>query len=137
MDMVLLIGRILFGALFLGSAVGHLTQSDSMAPYAASKGVPAAKQAVIGTGLMLVLGGLSVILGIWGDLGALLLFLFLLPTAVIMHNFWKETDPQAKQMEMIQFNKDIGLAGAALAFMWVFSIDPALTLTESLFDLGN
>ena len=54
----------------------------------------------------------------------------------MMHNFWKETEPQAKQMEMIQFNKDIALAGAALAFIWIFSIDPDLTLTGPLFDLG-
>jgi len=136
-DIVLLIGRILFGALFLGSALGHLTQTDAMAGYAASKGVPMAKASVFGSGVLLVLGGLSVILGLWGDLGALLLFLFLVPTAVMMHNFWKETDPQAKQMEMIQFNKDIALAGAALAFMWIFSVDPDLTLTDSLFDLWS
>lgn len=135
MDIVLLLGRILFGVLFLGSAMGHLTQTDAMAGYAASKGVPMAKTTVFGSGILLVAGGLSVILGVWGDLGALLLFLFLVPTAVMMHNFWKENDPQDKQMEMIQFNKDIGLAGAALAFMWIFSMNPGLTLTGSLFKL--
>lgn len=137
MDIALLVGRILFGALFLGSAVGHLTQTDAMTPYAASKGVPLPKQSVLGSGVLLVLGGLSVILGLWGDLGALLLLVFLVPTAVVMHGFWKETDPQAKQMEMVQFNKDIALAGAALAFLWVFSTDPDLTLTDSLLDLGK
>ena len=137
MDVVLLLGRILFGALFLGSAMGHLTQTDAMAGYASSKGVPMAKAAVFGSGILLVIGGLSVILGVWGDLGAMLLFLFLVPTAVMMHDFWKEEDPQAKQMEMIQFNKDIALAGAALAFVWIFSVDPDLTLTGSLFDLGT
>ena len=104
MDILLLIGRILFGALFLGSALGHLTQTDAMAGYAGSKGVPQPKLMTIVTGLMLLVGGLMVILGVWGDVGALLLVAFLIPTALIMHNFWKETDPMNKQMEMISFN---------------------------------
>jgi len=133
-DVVLLIGRILFGALFIGSAFAHLTQTASMAGYAASKGVPMAKLATQATGAQIALGGLSVVLGVWGDLGSLLLVAFLVATALLMHPFWKETEPMGKQMEMVQFNKDVALAGAALAFFWIFSLDPDLTLTDSLFD---
>ena len=39
----------------------------------------------------------------------------------------------AKQMEMVHFNKDVALAGAALAWFWVFSQDVGLTLTGHLF----
>jgi uncharacterized membrane protein YphA (DoxX/SURF4 family) len=106
-----------------------------MAGYAASRGVPMAKPATLVSGVMMLLGALSVLLGVWGDLGALLLFLFLVPTAFLMHGFWRETDPTAKQMEMVQFNKDVALAGAALAFFWVFSQDPGLTLTGPLFSM--
>ncbi|WP_419703562.1 DoxX family protein [Promicromonospora sp. NFX87] len=136
MDVVLLIGRVLFVALFLGSAVGHLTQTDAMAGYAASRGVKMARPATVVSGVMMVLGGLSVLLGVWGDLGALLLFLFLVPTAFLMHGFWRETDPTARQTEMVQFNKDVALAGAALAFFWAFSQDPGLTITGPLFSMG-
>ncbi|MEU4418834.1 DoxX family protein [Nocardia salmonicida] len=136
MDVVLLVGRILFAFLFAGSAIGHLTKADDMAGYAAAKGVPMAKASVLASGVMLVLGALSVVLGLWGDVGSILLFVFLVPTAVLMHAFWKETDPMAKQMEMIHFNKDVALAGAALAFLWIFSTDPDLTLTDSLLGLG-
>jgi putative oxidoreductase len=133
MDIAFLIGRILFAFLFLGSAYGHLAQTDAMAGYAASKGVPAAKVMVLGSGAMILVGALSVLLGVWGDLGSLLLVVFLVPTAVLMHGFWKETEPMAKQMEMVQFNKDIALAGGALAFFWVFSTGVGLTVTDSLF----
>ena len=136
MDVVLLIARVLFVALFFGSALGHLTQTDGMAGYAASKGVPMARAATLGTGVLMLVGGLSVLLGVWGDLGALLLFVFLVATAFMMHAFWRETDATAKQTEMIQFNKDIALAGAALAFLWVFSQDPGLTITGPLFSMG-
>ncbi|MFC9998961.1 DoxX family membrane protein [Nocardia sp. NPDC127526] len=138
MDVLVLIGRVLFSALFLSSAVGHLTQSDAMAQYAQFKGIPAAKLSVLGSGVLLLLGGLSVLLGVWADLGALLLVIFLLPTAFLMHNFWKETDPQAKQTEMISFNKDVALAGAALMLFAFFAYvggDLGLTITGPLFSL--
>ncbi|WP_280267209.1 DoxX family protein [Nocardia wallacei] len=138
MDVVVLIGRILFVVLFLGSAFGHLTQPDAMVPYAESKGVPAAKPAVVGSGVLQVLGALSILLGVWADLGALLLLVFLVPTAVLMHPFWKESDAQAKQTEMIQFNKDLALAGAALMLFAFFAhvSDLGLTITGPLFSLG-
>ncbi|MEJ3745756.1 DoxX family protein [Actinomycetes bacterium KLBMP 9797] len=138
MDILVLIGRILFAALFLGSAVGHLTQTKAMAGYASSKGVPAAQAATLASGVLLALGGLSVLLGIWADLGALLLVIFLLPTAVLMHPFWKESDPQARQLEMIQFQKDVALGGAALMLFALFSFageDLGLTLTAPLFTI--
>lgn len=139
MDILVLIGRILFAALFLGSAVGHLTQTKAMAGYAGSKGVPAAEAATFASGVLLALGGLSVLLGIWADLGALLLVIFLLPTAVLMHAFWKESDGQARQLEMIQFQKDVALGGAALMLFALFSFagdELGLTITGPLFDLG-
>jgi hypothetical protein len=36
-------------------------------------------------------------------------------------------------MEMVQFNKDLALAGAALAFYWVFYEGVGLTITDALF----
>ncbi|MEU0542029.1 DoxX family protein [Nocardia sp. NPDC003693] len=137
-DVLVLIGRILFAALFLGSAMGHLTKADAMAQYAQFRGVPSPKLAVIGSGVLLLVGGLSVLFGVWADLGALLLVIFLLPTAFLMHPFWKETDPEAKQTEMISFNKDVALAGAALMLFAFFSAAGhclGLTLTGPLFNL--
>jgi len=133
MDFVLLVGRILFVALFLASAMGHLSQSKAMGAYAGSKGVPSPVLATQVSGVLILLGGISVLLGLWGDLGSLFLVVFLLPTALLMHAFWKETEPMAKQMEMVQFNKDVALAGGALVLFWAFSQDPGMTITNSLF----
>lgn len=121
MDVVILIGRILFAALMLASAWSHFSQAKAMTGYAQAKGVPMPGPAVYGGGVLLALGGLSVLLGIWPDLGALLLVVFLLPTAVLMHGFWRESDAQARQMEMIQFLKDTGLAGASLMLLGLFA----------------
>jgi putative oxidoreductase len=133
MDVVFLIGRIVFAYLFLGSSVAHLTKSGDMGGYASSRGLPAGRQLTLLTGVQILVGGLSVLLGIWGDLGSLLLVLFLLSTAFLIHGFWKESDPMSKQMEMVQFNKDLALAGASLALFWAFAQDPGLTLTGPLF----
>lgn len=63
MDVVFLIGRILLAFLFLGSAFGHLTQTKAMGGYAGSKGLPSAELLVRLTGVQLLLGGLSILLG--------------------------------------------------------------------------
>jgi putative oxidoreductase len=140
MDVLVLIARILFSALFLVSAYGHLTRTKAMAGYAASKNVPLPGPAVIISGVLILLGGLMVLLGLWGDLGALFLVVFLVPAAFLVHNFWVETDPMSRQMETVQFNKDIALAGAAIAFLVLFSYagpDLGLTLTDPVFSIGH
>ena len=96
------------------SGINHFTKLEAMTGYAKYKKLPAAKLGVLISGLMLVIGGISIILGYYADLGALLLAIFLVLAAVIFHNFWKETDATAKQNEMLGFMKDMALAGAAL-----------------------
>ena len=114
MDVVLVIGRVLFALLFINSGIAHLTKLEAMTGYAKYKKVPAAKLGVIVSGLMILIGGLYIALGIYADLGALLIALFLIPTSFLMHAFWKETDATAKQNESIGFFKNLSMAGAAL-----------------------
>jgi uncharacterized membrane protein YphA (DoxX/SURF4 family) len=114
MDVIILIGRILFGGFFLMSGINHFTKLEAMTGYAKYKKLPAAKLGVLISGLMLVLGGIYIILGFYTDLGLLMIAIFLVLAAVIFHNFWTETDATAKQNEMLAFMKDIALAGGAL-----------------------
>ena len=139
MDILVLIARILFVGLFLSSGYGHLAQGAAMTGYAQSKGVPGARIMVLVSGILIVVGALMLLLGIWGDLGALFIFAFLTPTAVLMHGFWKETDPMGRMTEQIQFSKDIALAGGALAFLVLFAYagdNLGLTITGPLFSLS-
>jgi len=137
MDIVLIVGRVLFSLLFISSGVAHLTKLQAMTGYAQYKKVPAAKLSVIVTGLMLIIGGLYVALGIYADLGALLLTIFLLLSAFKMHNFWTVSDEQAKQAEMTNFMKNLALAGASLIiFVLVGSgVEFGPTITEGIFNL--
>jgi uncharacterized membrane protein YphA (DoxX/SURF4 family) len=113
-EIALIAGRVLFALIFINSGISHFTKNEAMTGYAKYKKVPMARAAVYLSGLMILLGGIYIILGFYADLGALLIALFLIPTAFLMHAFWKETDPTAKQNETIGFFKDLSLAGAAL-----------------------
>lgn len=135
MKAVLAIGQILFALIFINSGIGHLTKLEAMTGYAKYKKVPAAKFSVVLSGLMILVGGVYVALGIYADLGALLIAIFLVPTAFIMHAFWKETDPTAKMNETISFFKDLSLAGAALIIYALVSggAELGINITNSFF----
>ena len=131
-DTVLLIGRILFSLIFIGSGVGHLTQTEGSAQYAAHKKVPNAKLMVQLSGVLMLLGGVAVILGIWMDLAGLGLALICLIMAFMMHRFWEETDPQTKQGEMASFMKNVSMAGAGLMLSAASAYWPN-TITDGIF----
>lgn len=136
MDAVVLIARILFAALFLMAAVGHLSQTETRAAYAEAKGLPMARLAVLTSGVVWLVGGLMVLIGVWADLGALLLFVALVPTAVLMHGPWTVSHSEEREAEHLQFLKDLALAGAALMLFAFFAALPdlGLMLTDPLFD---
>jgi putative oxidoreductase len=127
MDYLFLLGRILFGGFFLFNAYRHFTGVSSMGPYAASKGVPAPRMAILGSGLLLALGGSSILLGVKPKWGVLLLALFLVPVTFAMHNFWADQDQQTRQSNEIQFQKNLALLGASLMLLlipepWLLSL---------------
>lgn len=122
MEIVFLIGRLMYAAIFISSAIGHLTKTRQMGSYAKSMGVKSPEFMTFLTGVMIFVGGLSVIFDFYLFCGALLIFLFLVPTAFIMHAFWKVKDPGMKQMQQIQFMKNISLAGAALMIMYFTNV---------------
>jgi putative oxidoreductase len=118
MDIVMLVGRILFGGFFIMSGLNHFQNLAMMSGYAESKNVPFPRLAVIGTGVMLVVGGASVLLGIVPIVGLTVLILFLLATLVTMHDFWNLEDPQQRAAEQVNFLKNVALIGASLALMY-------------------
>jgi len=114
-QIALVVARIVFSAFFVMSGINHFTRMKQMAEYAKAVGnVPAAPAAVMGTGVLLLAGGLSILLGFHPRIGALLLVVFLVPTSFMMHAYWKIADPMQKAGDMAQFWKNLSLAGAAL-----------------------
>ena len=125
MKAAFLIGRMIFGGFFLYNGINHIRQRKNMAQYASSKNVPLAEAAVVGTGVAMLIGGASVLLGIKPKVGTLAIIGFLGGVSPIMHDFWKHEDPNQRMNEMINFTKNMAMLGAALALMGVEEPWPA------------
>ena len=119
MEYLFLAGRVLYGGFFLLAGIDHFRRVAMMAPYAAAKRIPAPRLSVLGSGVVLVLGGLSVLLGVRPTWGVLLLTVFLVPTSFLMHNYWTITDPAARQHDAVSFKKNIALLGAAWMLLFI------------------
>src|SRR5690349_19624124 len=138
MRALFVLGRTIFGGFFIYNAINHFKQTEAMAQYAGSKGVPAPDRAVQATGAMLTAGGLSVVLGLNPRQGLAMLIAFLVPTTLQMHRFWEEQDPQKQMAETVNFAKNLALIGAALALMqieqpWPVSLDEMRGGDEEMF----
>jgi uncharacterized membrane protein YphA (DoxX/SURF4 family) len=110
----LLVGRVVFSFFFIYSGINHLTKLSMMAQYAGASGVPAPTLSVIVSGLMLLAGGLSILLGVQPRWGAVLIALFLVPAAFMVHKFWGIADPMMAANQAAHFWKNIALTGACL-----------------------
>lgn len=101
-------GRILMSIIFLLSGYMKATHLSGMASMIhmspAVLGVAAAAE---------LAGGLSLLLGLWSRLGALGLFIFLIPTTLMFHHFWSITGPE-QQDQMAHFLKNIAIMGGLL-----------------------
>ena len=108
------LGRLFYSLIFVVAGFGHFTHQEIA--YAAAQGIPIAGVLVPASGIMAIAGGLSILLGFHGKLGAWLLVLFLLPVTFTMHNFWAVKDPMMQQIQMAMFLKNISMLGSALFF---------------------
>lgn len=117
-----LVGRVLFGGVLAFNGLNHFRQPDEMAGLAESKGVPAPKMAVFGTGALLVVGGVSLALGVYPLVGALALVAFFLGTTPWIHDFWNVDDPGEQQQQLTHFLKNTALLGGALVLFGLTSV---------------
>jgi uncharacterized membrane protein YphA (DoxX/SURF4 family) len=120
---------MLFGGYFIFSGIHHFKHKREMSQYASAKRVPKPDWVVPATGAMLIAGGTSILLGAKPKLGAAAIIGFLAGVSPVMHDFWKQDDPQQKMTDMINFTKNLALAGAATALMgidepWPVSMTP-------------
>ncbi len=127
MDILFLIGRLIFGGYFLMNAWNHFKNLEGLTGYAQSKGVPSARAAVFVGGVLLLLGGLGIVFGIAPEASLALLIIFLVPVSYKMHAFWRESDPAKRGMEKVQFTKNMALVGAllmlyAVSVPWIYNV---------------
>jgi putative oxidoreductase len=125
MKVPFLLGRLIYGGFFLYNGIHHFQELETLSNYAESKNVPAAKLGVAATGTALIVGGASILLGVKPKLGTLAIMGFLAGVSPIMHDFWREEDPNQRMNDMINFMKNVALLGGAMALMGVEEPWPA------------
>jgi putative oxidoreductase len=112
MKFVTLLGRIFYSAIFILAAPGHFQAGHIQ--YAAQMGVPMPNILVPLSGVIALLGGLSILLGFKAKCGAWLIVIFLVPITLMMHKFWGLPDPQMAMMQQAMFMKNVSMLGGAL-----------------------
>ncbi|MFB6198546.1 MAG: DoxX family protein [Halobacteriaceae archaeon] len=119
-DTILLVGRILLAIIFVVSGAYKIANFGGTVDQIAGKGLPLASFGAVLAIVVELGGGLSLALGYRTRSGAWLLFLFLIPTTLIFHNFWAFSGRQF-QMQMISFMKNLAIMGGLLVLTTVGS----------------
>ncbi len=110
-DLSILIGRILLALIFLKSGMGKIENFSGTAQYMAGYGMPCPSFFLVGAIFFELIGSISVILGLFTRLGAILILIFLVPTTLIFHNIF--ADPKM----MIHFMKNASIFGGFLILL--------------------
>ena len=127
MAAIFLIGRLILGAYYLFGAYHHFSDTSTMAGYAGSHGVPYPTAAILVSGLLLAIAGVTLVLGLLPRVGVVALVLFFLPVTFTMHQFWADTNAAARMADMVNFTKNLALLGSSLMFLaipepWPYSL---------------
>lgn len=121
MGVVFLLIRFTLGGYFAWQGAQHLNAygREHLIAYARSRSVPLPLAAVPLSGLMLLVGGVSLVMGLFPATGVALLVGFLVPAAFVMHPFWRVADAAARAGERSRFWRNAALAVATLALLVV------------------
>lgn len=110
---VSLLGRVLLSAIFILSGFSKIFAFKAMAGMMAGKGFPLPAIAMGIAIAIEVIGGLAILTGFKAKLTAWIVFLYLIPTTFMFHNFW--TMQGAMRMDnQIHFLKNLAIMGGLL-----------------------
>lgn len=100
-----LIGRIFLAHIFLVSAAMKIVDPGGSQQYMAGFDMPATRFFLVAAIVFELTGGLSVLLGYWSRIGAIIILLFLIPTTIIFHTDF------SNHTQMIMFMKNLTIMG--------------------------
>ncbi len=117
MKLLSLLTRVAIGAPFVWLGYEAVKEPGARVKMATDFGIPDeyADTAVRANGAAMVLGGLSVITGVFPRLGAVAVTGAMIPTTLAGHSFWADTDPLQRKLNTIQSLKNVGMVGGLLS----------------------
>lgn len=108
-----LIGRILISAVFIIAGIGKITGFSMEEGFVASKHLPLPAVA-LGIALVIELvGGLAILVGLYAKFTAWIVFLYMIPTTFLFHNFWTMQGGDRVD-NMLHFEKNLAIMGGLL-----------------------
>ena len=125
-DPLLLLARVLLGAIFVWSGFGKLMNLGGFIGNLANQGMPMAS--ALGTigACVEFFGGLAVVLGAWTRPAAVLMIGFTVFATLIAHRYWAVPDAQ-RMAQQIQFMKNLAIIGGFVGLIAAgpgrFSVD--------------
>jgi putative oxidoreductase len=109
-DLLLLLGRVALGAIFVKSGFQKLFALSAFAASLANRGIPQSSLwAVIGATVEFV-GGILIVTGLRTRYATLLMILFVIVATGISHRFWEYADA-ARRTQESQFFKNLSMIG--------------------------
>ena len=107
------IGYVLLASIFVISGIAKAMHWGATYAVMSQRGIPAANVALVIVIIVELGGGVMLMIGLWPRWPALVLFLYLIPVTLTMHNFWMYSGNQ-RQMQQINFLKNISIMGGLL-----------------------
>ena len=127
-DVLFLVGRLLAALMYLLMGVNHFVHLPEMIDYAEARRAPVPLLTVPVTGLALIAGALSIGLGVYAAAGVVIVVVFLLLGALLVHRPLPSDDARTCQQEMVNMLRNLALAGATLALLarpdWPYALTP-------------
>ncbi len=88
MNIAFFVGRLIVGVYYIYNGLKHFFRLGQLTEYAKFKGVPMPQLAVLGAGVLLLVGGIAILFGKFPEIGVAALVLFFIPVTIMMHSFW-------------------------------------------------
>lgn len=126
-----LLGRVILASLFFYNGYNHFADFEGRVGYAQYKEAPLPEASVIASGLVLVLGSIGIVAGIYPVISAGALATFLVVATPMFHDFWNAGEEE-KQNELNHFLKNVGLLGGTLVLLstagdaWGYAVNVGL-----------
>lgn len=109
-----LIGRVALAWFFLSEVYTRAGAWDANVSLMTILNVPAPPLLFALALIVMILGGISLLLGFHARLGAMLLFGFTAVASVVMHDYWNHTNLADRAVDYELFARNVAIAGGLL-----------------------
>jgi putative oxidoreductase len=127
-SIVPLIGRFLISVVFILGGIGKIAAFSMYTGFVAAAHLPLPKVSLAIAIVVELFGGLAILAGLHTRFTAWIVFLYLIPTTIMFHNFWA-LQGAARIDNLIHFQKNLAIMGGLLVLATfgagAYSIDSA------------